>query len=563
MLPIDSKFRGLCLKAALSVALLCSAQLGAQSVADDAQMQTPGYYPTYQESGIIASGDADYMRSLGSPLQPPDLDRWAATGGIWPYEYDVSELSWLQRQLQPLDYILRPLTPGETLAIQGPTSESRFQLGAAFPFLTRTFHPEKSHVADIFGMEATQYTPLYFDVMNISLIGVYSEVSGLDDNPNVDDGFSAALSMMVRGILRLTDRTSLVLYGEVYFIITEGDVGLYVTGGGPRAFVDFTLQEEFGAWDVRFYDQLWTYSAAGVLYTDTLTDGYDIAGRERVGIVDNIEGLDWWDPENQYLVNTVGLNVGRFIGDSLRFLAGFERNDSWNWGDFGDSNAWERFYAGLFYNGYGSWLAPFVTYNLHTRDFDDPVHHVQAGVTAPITPNLSISGTVGWLSGYDSDRLTWSLAVYHNLTSRLYHRLSIYDGYYDLPDGESFNGQRLDYNIGWNVGSRTRLGLGLGWAQDDSKRDVESFDGRVIASTALWNYTRLTAYVAYLDGTYNSDDLPYDRETLLYSLSLTSQLATRLMGSLTAQYAQHDGSYGGVSKDWDEFILSLRLTRVF
>ena len=79
-----------------------------------------GYYPTFQESGMLASGDYDYERSSGGGVYGPDLDRWAATGAIWPYEYQDGGLSRLQRFMQPVDYVLRPLTPGETLAIQGP-----------------------------------------------------------------------------------------------------------------------------------------------------------------------------------------------------------------------------------------------------------------------------------------------------------------------------------------------------------------------------------------------------------------------------------------------------------
>ena len=149
MTSLNSSVRHLCVLVLLSAAASRGLNAAEANVVSE---QTVGYYPTYQESGIISSGTYDYERSVGGPVAGPDLDRLAATGGVWPYEYSAGQLSRLQRFMQPVDYVLRPLTPGETIAFQGPTSESWFQIGGAFPFLTRTYHPEKSSFASMFGM---------------------------------------------------------------------------------------------------------------------------------------------------------------------------------------------------------------------------------------------------------------------------------------------------------------------------------------------------------------------------------------------------------------------------
>ena len=78
--------------AACVACLLLSGAVSANDT-ENVVEQNVGYFPTFQESGILATRDYDYQRSSGGALYGPDLDRWAATGGPWPYEYQDGGLS--------------------------------------------------------------------------------------------------------------------------------------------------------------------------------------------------------------------------------------------------------------------------------------------------------------------------------------------------------------------------------------------------------------------------------------------------------------------------------------
>lgn len=540
--------------------LLVQGPASAQA-ADTGLDQSVGYYPTFQESGIISTTDYDYQRSAGGPLNGPDLDRWGATGGIWPYEYQAGGLSRLQRFMQPVDYILRPLTPGETIAVQGPTSDSWFQVAGGFPFLSRSYHPEKSSMANMFGMEAAQYSPLFFDVLSISAIGIYVEGIGPGfATAGLDDGFLSALSVDLRAGWGITDRTSLILAGQLYIIFSpDFDVQVYADAGGLKALANLNIQFELGPWDFRFYDDVTPFSTRNLLYNESVqSDGMQQVGLYYVGIPNLVDSGSWWDARENYLVNTAGFTAGTFIGDSIRFLAGFARVDTWLWNDFNQNVGSEYLSAGLFYDGYDLWVAPSIMYTMMTQDFENPVQTASVNLVAPISPNVKLYGGFGYYWGTTYDGFNWNIGLQNQLTDRLLHSIAYSSGYHDAVVGEDFIGNQVSYMISYQLGSRIHLSGFAGWYQSEMANSSDAISLGASANIALGNYTSLQVLAAYYD---ESDDGRFNRgasgESWRFNVTLARRLATRLHGELSFEYVD-----SGIGLYQQSAIL-LRLTRTF
>lgn len=521
--------------------------------------QAVGYYPTFLESTYLATGDYDYERGTGGVLNGPDLDRLAATGGIWPYEYNAGQLSRLQRFMQPVDYILRPFTPGETIAFQGNTGESWMQLGGAFPFLTRSYHTEKSSFADLFGMDATQYSPFFFDILNISFYAAYVDSSGLGaiESKAVDGKFLSALSLAFRVGWGLTDRTSLIIGGQVFFIITdETDVRFFVDAGELSALVDLNIQFEVGKWDFRVFNQLRPFSAKGIILNEANSGDLTWGGRYLMPVPSNVDSSDWWDESNYLLANAAGVTAGAWLGSSIRFLAGFTRFDTWRFSDFKEDGGREITSAGLFYDGYDLWVAPALTYSLFTADFGSPEHQVLLSGVAPLSPNITVYGGVGYNFGDLYDGYRWSFSVRYNQSARLMHQFFFESGYQSGAIGKSFTGNTMGYSVQYQMGSRITLGGVLGWYSDDSGVG----DGATAVATlnvALGNYSWLRVAGGYLD----MGSLPGNSNNpsqYFYDITFARRLAERLEGQLSYQFIQNTTDNGA-----DRSLILLKLSRSF
>lgn len=518
--------------------------------------QTVGYFPTFAESEILASGDYDYPREIGGPLSGPDLDRWGSTGGIWPYEYQANGLNRMQRFLQPVDYLLRPLTPGEGLSVQGPTSNSWLQMGGSFPFLSRTYHPERSTFADMFGMEATQYSPLFFDVLSISAIGIYVDGDGPGyADTGLEDGFISALSFDIRAGWNLTDRTALLVAGQVYFVFSDdSDVQAYLDAGQMAAFASINLQEQVGSWDLRLYDDLTPFSGRRLFFDETYSGEIQQAGHYWVGIPDSTESSNFFDSRQHYLLNTAGFTAGTYVGSSLRFLMGLSRMDTWLWDDFDQHSASEYLSAGLFYDGYDLWLAPSITYTGHTQDFDNLQNTLMLNAVAPISPNITLNGGIGYAWGEFFDGWNWTVGLQHQLTDRFRHSLTYSSGYQDVLIGDDFIGSRFDYGFSYQLTGRAYLAGYAGVFQGGDTR-TDALNVGLSFNMALGNYTWFRALVGYQDFDYGG--ISGGGENWLYNLTISRRLAERLNAELSFEYQDN-----GVGR-YQESVVMLRLTRNF
>lgn len=520
--------------------------------------ESVGYFPTHQESGTINSADYDYPRSLGGPLSGPDLDRWGATGGIWPNESENDGYGKVQRFLRPVDYILRPVTPGETLVVQGPTAESWLQLGGAFPFLTRTYHQEKSHVADLFGEEFAENSPLFFDVMAISFTAMYVDASGAGfDFSGLEEGFLGALSVSIRAGWALTDRTSIVVAGEVYFIFGDDyDVQFYVDAGALSALASFHLQEQVGSWDIHLFDDLIPFSARQLFFQETYQgENVQSSGHHYLGIPDRLDSGNWWNSRSHYLMNSAGLTAGTFIGQNWRFLAGIGRIDTWQWNDFDQHQGDEYVNAGLFYDGYGSWIAPSLTYQMHTQDFENEQQTIMLNAVAPISSNITANAGVGYDWGHFFEGWDWNAGIQYQQTDRLRHWLSYSSGFQDSTIGQDFLGTRWEFGTNYQLGPRISLGAYAGWF-DSSEVGPNALHVGGSANFALGNYTSFRFLAGYLD-TSNDDAIDRDGTDWLYSATLACRLAQRLNAELTYEYID-----SGIGRYTEQMIL-LRVTRTF
>lgn len=521
--------------------------------------QTVGYFPTYEETDIITTADYDYLRSSGGPLNGPDLDRWAATGGVWPYEYQDGGLTRLQRFMQPVDYVLRPLTPGETIAAQGPTSNSWFQMAGSVPFLSRTYHPEKSTLTDIFGNEAAKYSPLFFDILSLSAFGIYVDGNGEGfDDTGLEDGFLAGIGVDLRAGWAITDRTSLLLAGKLYFILSpDFDVQVYADAGGVQALASFNLQFEWGPWDFRLYDDLIPFSSRHLLYDETYGgDGIQQKGHYYVGIPNFVESGDWWNSKQHYLVNTAGFTAGTFLSDSIRFVAGLARVDTWLWNDFDQHSPSEYLSAGLFYDGYDLWVAPSILYTLTTHDFEDPAQTVMVNGVAPLSPNVTLYGGFGYYWGDLYDGFNWNVGIQNRLTDRLMHSLTYSSGYHDAVVGDDFIGNRVAYQVNYQLGPRISLSGIAGWYQGTGENS-DAFSLGAYATFALGNYTSLQLLGSYYDTDSYKNIQGSSGESWLYSVTLARRLAERLNGELSYEYVD---SGPGL---YQESAIIVRLTRTF
>jgi len=544
----------------LTASLVVFCEAAAISTANAQIEENVGYYPTFEESGILATGDYDYGRDPSQPLSGPDLDRWASTGGIWPYEYQTGGLSRVQRFFQPVDYILRPVTPGESLVVQGSTSESWLQLAGSFPFLTRTYHRERSTLSDLIGMERTKNIPLFFDVLSISVTAIYTDTNGPGfDESDLEDGFLGALSFSLRGGFAITDRSSIVLGGEVYFLFGNDDsIQFYADAGSLSALASFHYQKQIGSWDIHIFDDVVPFSARNLFYQESYQgSGRQVTGHYTLGIPEELDSSSWWDSRQNYLLNTAGFTTGTFIGESWRLLAGAGRMDRWLFNHWDEHAADEYLNAGIFYDGYGSWIAPSLTYQMHTQDFDDAQQSVNLNAVAPITANITARAGVGYdwgefYSGYD-----WNLGFEYQQTDRLKHWVSYSSGYLDSTFGEDFTGTRFEGGTSYQLGPRVSLGAYAGWFIDD-EFGSETLHIGASANFALGNYNNIRLIAAYLD---NSNDLvtgdPGDATSWLYSATLSRRLATRLNAELTYEYVD-----SGTGR-YIEQALIVRLTRTF
>lgn len=525
--------------------------------------QDPGFFPTFQDS-LVLSGpegrDPDYSRKTGS-----DLPHLAASGDFWSYETQPSPMRGFQRMLLPFNYIFQPFVSGWGYNLG--QSETGFT-SVDFTFspmqgLTRDYQPEESHFAYLFGMDSTQYFPLYFDVLNVSALTAYGHGSGLPFSDG-NDGWIAGLSTDIRFVLKLTDRTSLMVNTTLMLLWDEQDDFDFGFGNSwnngfplsPSVIANSLWQFELGEWDFTVYDMAGVISGWGLTFGGGLADeayaqtiGYGIGiGEYRIA-----DG-DWFDSGNASFYNSAGIRAGTFIGRDWRLLLSFARHDVWDMDSWTHQPGLEDWRAGLYYNANDWWIAPSITWFSASRDFNFIQHGAAVGATAPLGPNLFAHGSVGYTFGEDmGEDLTWNLGARWLMTDRLTSWIEYTQGYNSPLVGSSWIGTGLGVGANWRIGPRTNLDYTALWGHA-SNTGVDNFTQTLGLRYAVGNYASLHCYV----GDQEIANSPDDGRTIVWGIELMARLATRLTGSVG--YRNTDINF---SQDSNFGTAYLTLTRTF
>lgn len=494
----------------------------------------PGFFPTYKDGLVLSGaggGDPDYLRSSGGALNGPDLGRiTAATDSPWPYVTQPTPMSRLQRMLVPFDYVLQPLVGGWGYNLgQSETGFSSADFGGRLPGLSRTYSPQESQLTYLWN-KAPDYSPFFFDVLNVSVLAAY----GHGSRPSAGgDGFIAGISTDIRGVLRLTDKTSFMVDGRLYFTYDEdtgGDsgFGLYFTSGQPTAFATLLHQFEVGEWDITMFDYAGAISGWDMFRSQTYEGAYAQTIGASIGIQEfQADRGDWFDSNRAWLYNHGGIRAGTFVSRDLRLLLGVTRRDTWNFDGFDHKQGSELWDAGLYYNNNAWWIAPSVTWTSYSRDFEFVQHALWVNATAPLSPNITANAGVGYTFGSDVGNDTlWRVGASWQMTRRLNSRFDYIQGYFSPDVGDSWLGTMLGYRINWDLGPRLNLGYAASW-MDNDLTDASVFSQGIQANYALGNYSNLHAFIGRQDRSGGSDS-----NIMIYSIELSSRLAARLYGVL-------------------------------
>ncbi|MCB1227138.1 MAG: hypothetical protein KDK99_15070 [Verrucomicrobiales bacterium] len=532
----------------------------------------PGYFPTLQDSLTLSGpwgADPDYPRSSGGVLNGPDLTTIGATSDFWAYETQPTPLNWLQRNLQPIDYVLRPFTRGQGFNFfQNTTGFSSVDVSGNFPFLTRSYDKSRSHLAYLTRAYPgiSKWSPLFFDVMNISALAAYGHGSRQFD---VGDGFIAGVSPTIRGGFRLTDRTAFLVDMRLYFIYDEdtgadGGFGFYMTSGQPAAFATILHQFEIGQWDISLFDFVGAVSGWDLFRNQT----YDGAFAQTVGASIGIHEFDysrgdWFDSKRAWLYNQAGIRAAVFPTRYSRFQAGMTRRDSWSFDGFDHTKGSEIWQAALTYDDNGWPIAPSLTWSSFSQDLSFYQHMAMLTATMPLDftkgwlllRNLTFSGGIGYTFGENGDQLLWNLSANWKVTSRLLARLHYAQGYFSPDVGSDWLGTNLGGSLVWSPSKRARLGYHVGWAKTDNE-DTRFFGEGLFATYDLGNYSQIYGSIGH-----QQVSQIFDQTTILYQIELRSRLATRLQGSLG--YRNVDVSNNGTVADGDWGTFYLQLVRTF
>lgn len=556
--------------------LLCAASLGVVGVSAEESSVVdvmpapptgieadPGFFPTLQDSAVLSGpqgGDPDYFRSSGGALNAPDLPYQAAADEFWNYQTQPNPMSRLQRILLPFDYVLQPLTRGWGYNVgQSETGFSSFDLGGNVPGFTRSYSPERSQASFLLGEKFTRNSPLFFDVLNVSVLGAY----GHGSRPSsVGDGFIAGISTDIRGVLRLTDRTSFMVDGRLYLTWDEDSgadsgFGLYFTSGQPTAFATLLHQVEWGTWDFTLFDYAGAISGWDMFRSQTYDGAFAATIGASIGIQDyEVDRGDWFDTNRAWLYNHSGLRAGTFIGRDWRFLAGFTRRDTWSFDGFDHRQGSELWDAGLYYNNNGWWFAPSINWTSYSNDFEFVQHALWVNATAPLSPNITAYGGVGYTFGPDQgDRFLWRVGASWQMTDRLMSFFDYSQSYHSPDVGDSWLGTMLGYRVQWAIGPRAKIGYSASWTSADRTSD-DVFSQGVFGDYALGNYCDLHALVGRQDRDANG----ISSDTMVYSLELRARLAARLFGVVGYRNSDYTSDIG---PDGNWGTAYIRLTRTF
>ncbi|MEQ1748891.1 MAG: hypothetical protein ABL974_05685 [Prosthecobacter sp.] len=546
------------------------AQSGSYSFIADDEVNGGGYFPTGQESRILASNSgrsADYTRSMG------DRRAWTYSG-LWAVRPEVD--NFYQRNsgfYDPAERVLGPFIPDENLLVAGDSGRV-FSLTGNYglSFLTRDVSPERSMI---------KAGPLTVDFLGVNASALYTSFSGdfsiADPDSSGSSGWIGMVGLPIRASLRLTDTIYFQLSGMVYWLPLENKFGI---GSGLGSNWNLGLNSQFNyefEWKqtkFRLYDYLTSAGNFMDIIEPWRVDEIDAVGRYRFGSAHIDQGTagrgSYWNPQFGGINNTIGFEAQREAFNDWWAYGLLSHQDFWGQSSFNldDHAHLESLNLELRYVGDDYWFAPVIGYQLNSSDyFDTLTHQINARFSGRFTEYASIWGSVGYLTqtgneAIDMDTFLWELGISHNLTEYTQHSLSGGRAHTYSASLDEIVADYLRYTISHAFGPRLKASLhgqySNGQTFGKSSVESETYQAGVHLNYALDPETNLV-----IGSTYSLSHFPSnaaDLETWLHFASLQRPIVGRLNSSATYQYLEQSAGPGG---NFSEHMLLLSLNLAF
>lgn len=537
----------------LGVAATCCCLTFLTNGEDD---KAPGHFPTRTETRLLSGdllGTGGYPRSrvpFGNEAGGPDL----STSGIW--KYDEPNQNFYEKNgkfFKPIDSALGFFSPRESITIESDDSfDANFSLDPGLPF-TRQFNPDLAHL---------KAGPLHFDLLAVSAKALYSDYQSEQRPLNQDDGWLSMIELSGRAYARLTDDLYFSLSGTLYYLPGNGKWGIDL-GASSRSFARLNWNRKIDNWDIHLYDEFKVLHRANDLLDPLEVDEIEIAGRYRLGRVDNARINGYFDDTSLVYSNVIAIQGIRPVGRQWGFWAKVDHTDFWQTTRFADHSTRDRGQFMLAHEGDNVAFSPFATYDVRTRDkFDSLLHQAWLGTSGRFTENIRGTTRIGyyWDNATTQSRIHDS-ALYeggliHQINSSTRH--SLYTGlvYDDDVYGDDGLYNYTRYTLAHTFSPRvtTRLFVGTQNRRDD--KDLTRWNAGLHLSANISDYANIRLLARY-ENTKHPTVPPSDR--WIYRAGLRYRMMSRLHLELNYQYEDLHRADGG----FDEHFFYAALTRTF
>jgi hypothetical protein len=526
-----------------------------------------GFFPTLSEIPLLR-GPYDARSMGGNGIgTTPDRRTQLATD-IFPYSNP--EPNFYQRNPQIFrraDQVLGFFTPFDTLTYENDRIRNfAMSFDSSLGILNRNFSPE---------LATFKMGPLFLDVLWVGTGVIWSDYNGPQQfAEGEEDGFTGFVEVGVRAAARLTD-TIFVIAGANIMYLPFNDRWAFqsLTGFGPGASLSLVYADDWGEWDVSFYN-LFT-GTSGMNFLGQISEpGFDRAGRYGFGTGFQNRANEFYSEDNVFWNNRLGASANRLVFDNeWRLNLTAEHTDFWRTFDFIDHRVRDMASVSLGYEGSVIPFAPVFSYSVIEpdglgRDLEIYFQQINASFTGRITENVTWTGNTGYLfiSGPDArsenNSFLWNMGLEHTVNVNLQHWLRFGQGFFS---NEYFNDYVLSRYVSYGFNQRLDRRTSLtGFVQyADNELDLISDELRqgIIGGASLnyqpLDFTRFSASVIYNHASVTNSDVESDR--WIYRASLTQQLALRLTGTLFYQFEDFNTEPNG----FDEHLVGFNLRRYF
>jgi hypothetical protein len=317
----------------------------------------------------------------------------------------------------------------------------------------------------------------YIDLLSVSTSFLYSDNVNRTEF-NAHGGFIGIAEFDILGIFQITDNLRLAFKTGLIWLPLKNQFGVagftrdsfsgrVFYGSDPYQLTQFTYDLSLGGWEMRFYDHL---RALQTLYADQfylLTGGdsfdeedrtgrYVFRSRLGAGAANGISINETGKRNTESFIevrNTVGASISRLLPTVTRLEVGAFHSDMFYYGANADTLPHSRdvAYASLNSERESLRFQPFLSYRVYRNDERQWNHEIRGGVTAPLTQNLHLLGSAGymWHEESKSERVVGNLRLRQTLGTYTMHQVEyLRDLTYPEQDLENSVSYRLRQTLG-------------------------------------------------------------------------------------------------------------------